>query len=106
MCVLNSLLYSNLAKINTIYNHHFVERSIDEFVHVNMARWMGYGKEFQDMKINIHISGRHGAKEEKYISHLKIDFNTYSILQIIFWGPDSQTNLTKHLALVLDIHKY
>ena len=34
-----------------------VERSIDEFeYHVNMARWMGYGKEFQDMKINIHIS--------------------------------------------------
>ena len=40
-----------------------VERSIDEFeYHVNMARWMGYGKEFQDMKINIHISGRHGAE--------------------------------------------
>lgn len=38
-----------------------VERSIEEFeYHANMARWMGYGKSFQDFKINVHISGRLG----------------------------------------------
>ena len=25
-----------------------------------MARWMGYGQQFQDFKINVHIGGRHG----------------------------------------------
>ena len=40
-----------------------VERSLDEFeYHANMARWMGYGQEFMDMKLNIHISGRQGAE--------------------------------------------
>ncbi len=27
-----------------------------------MARWMGYGQKFQDMKINVHISGRKGPQ--------------------------------------------
>jgi UV DNA damage repair endonuclease len=39
-----------------------VERSIEEFeYHADMARWMGYGRTFQDFKINIHISGKRGA---------------------------------------------
>ena len=38
-----------------------VQRSIEEFeYHVSMARWMGYGREFQDFKCNVHISGRKG----------------------------------------------
>ena len=38
-----------------------VNRSIEEFeYHADMARWMGYGKEFQDMKINVHIAGKRG----------------------------------------------
>jgi UV DNA damage repair endonuclease len=38
-----------------------VNRSIEEFeYHADMARWMGYGREFQDFKINVHISGRKG----------------------------------------------
>jgi UV DNA damage repair endonuclease len=44
-------------------NDNIVERSIEEFeYHADMARWMGYGKEFQDFKINVHISGRKGAQ--------------------------------------------
>lgn len=40
-----------------------VERSIEEFeYHADMARMMGYGKTFQDFKINVHISGRRGAQ--------------------------------------------
>jgi len=38
-----------------------VNRSIEEFeYHADMARWMGYGKTFQDFKINVHIAGRRG----------------------------------------------
>ena len=42
---------------------NIVARSIEEFeYHVDMARWMGYGREFQDIKINVHISGKRGAQ--------------------------------------------
>ena len=39
-----------------------VERSIEEFeYHADLARWMGFGKSFQDgCKINVHISGKQG----------------------------------------------
>ena len=40
-----------------------VNKSITEFeYHCDMARWMGYGKTFQDIKINVHISGRKGPQ--------------------------------------------
>jgi len=40
-----------------------VNKSIEEFeYHVDMARMMGYGKTFQDIKINVHISGRKGPQ--------------------------------------------
>jgi len=40
-----------------------LNNSIEEFeYHVDMARWMGYGKQFQDIKINVHISGRKGPQ--------------------------------------------
>lgn len=44
-------------------NPDVVERSIEEFeYHATMAAWMGYGQRFQDMKINVHISGRQGPE--------------------------------------------
>lgn len=40
-----------------------VNKSIEEFeYHADMARFMGYGKQFQDIKINVHISGRKGPQ--------------------------------------------
>jgi UV DNA damage repair endonuclease len=43
-------------------SEEIVNRSIEEFeYHADMARWMGYGKSFQDFKINVHISGKAGA---------------------------------------------
>jgi UV DNA damage repair endonuclease len=40
-----------------------VNKSIEEFeYHADMARWMGFGRNFQDFKINIHISGRRGSQ--------------------------------------------
>ena len=40
-----------------------VNNSIREFeYHADMAKWMGYGKSFQDFKINVHIAGRQGPE--------------------------------------------
>jgi UV DNA damage endonuclease len=40
-----------------------VERSIEEFeYHTDVIRWMGYGRQFQDFKCNVHISGRRGPQ--------------------------------------------
>jgi len=42
-------------------NPDIVDRSVDEFeYHINMARWMGYGQQWQDFKCNVHVSGRQG----------------------------------------------
>lgn len=44
-------------------NPGIVDRSIEEFeYHADMARWMGFGAEWQDFKINVHISGRQGPE--------------------------------------------
>tara|TARA_B100000902_G_scaffold34893_1_gene41994 strand:- start:75789 stop:76841 length:1053 start_codon:yes stop_codon:yes gene_type:complete len=87
-----------------------VERSLDEFeYHANMARWMGYGKEFMDMKINIHISGRQGA--QGIINILpKLSPEARNTIAIendeMCHGLDESLKLEKHLALVLDIHHH
>ena len=40
-----------------------VNKSIEEFeYHCDMARMMNYGQKFQDIKINVHISGRKGPQ--------------------------------------------
>ena len=87
-----------------------VDRSIDEFeYHVNMARWMGYGKEFQDFKCNIHISGRKGA--QGIIDVLpKLSPEARNIMTIendeMCHGLDESLKLVDHVALVLDIHHH
>ena len=87
-----------------------VNRSIEEFeYHVDMARWMGYGKSFQDFKINVHISGRRGpagiidalsrlTPEARNCITIENDENA--------WGIESSLELQKHCALVLDIHHH
>ena len=87
-----------------------VERSIDEFeYHVNMARWMGYGKEFLDFKCNVHISGRQGA--QGIIDILpKLSPEARNIMTIendeMCHGLDESLKLVDHVALVLDIHHH
>ena len=87
-----------------------VERSIDEFeYHVNMARWMGYGQQWQDMKINVHISGRQGADGLiKVLPKLSPEaLNTITIENDeMCWGLDESLKLKDHIALVLDIHHH
>ena len=87
-----------------------VNKSIEEFeYHVDMARWMGYGKKFQDIKINVHISGRQGPDGiKRVIPRLSPEArNTITIEnEEMSWGLDSTLELANDLALVLDIHHH
>ena len=87
------------------------KRSIEEFeYHVDMARWMGFGKSFQDgCKINVHISGRRGP--QGIIDALpKLSPEARNLITIendeMGWGLDASLELEKHLALVMDIHHH
>jgi len=91
-------------------NPGIVERSIAEFeYHADMVRWMGYGQQFQDFKINVHISGKRGpggirdalkqlSPEARNSITIENDENS--------WGIDSSLELAKDCALVLDIHHH
>lgn len=87
-----------------------VERSIEEFeYHVDMARMMGFGQEFMDMKINVHISGKQGAEGIiKVLPKLSPEaLNTITIENDeMCWGLDESLKLKEHVALVLDIHHH
>ena len=91
-------------------NNDVVERSIDEFeYHANMARWMGYGKEFMDMKLNVHISGRKGYQGIiDVLPRLSPEArNTLAIENDeMCHGLDASLMLKDHVALVLDIHHH
>ncbi len=91
-------------------NPDIVNRSIEEFeYHVDMARWMGYGKKFQDYKINVHISGRAGPAGIKS-ALLRLSPEARNCITIendeISWGIDASLELVNDLALVLDIHHH
>ena len=91
-------------------NDGIVERSIEEFeYHTDMARWMGYGKKFQDFKCNVHISGRRGPQGIKDVLP-RLSPEARNILTIendeISWGIDDSIELMDHCALVLDIHHH
>jgi UV DNA damage endonuclease len=87
-----------------------VDRSIEEFeYHADMARWMGYGKSFQDFKINVHIAGRQGPEGiKRVIPRLSTEArNTLTIENDeMSWGLNSSLELVDHCALVLDIHHH
>jgi UV DNA damage repair endonuclease len=91
-------------------NEGIVNRSIEEFeYHADMVRWMGYGRTFQDFKINVHISGKRGpagikdalkrlSPEARNSITIENDENA--------WGIDSSLELAEDCALVLDIHHH
>jgi UV DNA damage endonuclease len=87
-----------------------VDRSIEEFeYHADMARWMGYGKTFQDFKINVHIAGRKGPQGIRdALSRMTPEArNTLTIENDeITWGIEHSLELVKDCALVLDIHHH
>jgi UV damage endonuclease UvdE len=91
-------------------NPGIVERSIEEFeYHADMARWMGYGRKFQDFKINVHISGKQGpAGIKAALKRLSPEARNCITIENdeISWGLNASLELEKDLALVLDIHHH
>jgi UV damage endonuclease UvdE len=87
-----------------------VINSIREFeYHADMARWMGYGQKFQDMKINVHISGRQGPDGIRK-AYKKLSDEARNCLTIeneeISHGLDTCLELSDLVPIVLDIHHH
>ena len=91
-------------------NPGIVDRSIEEFeYHADMARWMGYGKQFQDFKINVHISGKQGpAGIRSAYSRLSPEARNCITIENEenAWGLNDCLELTDTLPIVLDIHHH
>jgi UV DNA damage repair endonuclease len=87
-----------------------VERSIEEFeYHADMARYMGYGKSFQDLKINVHISGRQGPEGiRKAYARLSTEAKNCITIENeeISWGLDDCLSISDVVPIVLDIHHH
>jgi UV DNA damage repair endonuclease len=87
-----------------------VNRSIEEFeYHADMVRWMGFGKTFQDFKINVHIAGRRGPDGIRAVL-LRLTPEARNCITIendeMTWGIEHSLELAKDCALVLDIHHH
>ena len=87
-----------------------INKSIEEFeYHVDMARFMGYGKTFQDMKINVHISGRQGPEGIRK-AYKKLSQEARNCITIeneeISYGLDDCLELADIVPIVLDIHHH
>lgn len=91
-------------------NGDIVRRSIEEFeYHVDMARWMGYGKSFQDFKINVHISGRAGPQgiRDTYKKLTPEARNTITLEnEENSWGLLDCLSLNDIIPTVMDIHHH
>ena len=91
-------------------NPGIVENSIREFeYHVDLIRYMGFGREFQDFKCNVHIGGKLGPDGIKAaLKKLSREArNTLTIENAEFtWGLQHSLELVDHCALVLDIHHH
>ena len=87
-----------------------VERSIEEFeYHADMARYMGYGKSFQDLKINVHISGRQGPEGiRKAYARLSPEARNCITIENeeISWGLNDCLSISDLVPIVLDIHHH
>ncbi len=91
-------------------NPGIVQRSIEEFeYHADMARYMGYGKQFQDLKINVHISGKQGPEGIRR-AYNKLSPEARNCITIEneenSWGLNDCLSLTDTLPIVLDIHHH
>jgi UV DNA damage endonuclease len=91
-------------------NPGIVERSIQEFeYHADMARWMGYGKTFQDFKINVHISGKRGPQGLRD-AYSRLSPEARSCITIEneenSWGLDDCLTISDTVPVVLDVHHY
>lgn len=91
-------------------NPGIVNNSIDEFeYHADMARMMGYGKTFQDFKINVHISGKRGPEGIR-AAYKRLSTEARNCITIEneenAWGLDDSLELADLLPIVLDVHHH
>jgi len=91
-------------------NPGIVDRSIDEFeYHATMAAWMGFGRSFQDLKINVHISGRQGPEGIRR-AYTRLSQEARNCITIEneenSWGLNDCLDLGDILPIVLDIHHH
>jgi len=89
-------------------NPGIVERSIEEFeYHTDMARWMGYGNQFQDYKINVHISGKLGPEGIR-AAYKRLSPEARNCITIEneenAWGLNDCLSISDIVPIVLDIH--
>lgn len=91
-------------------NPEIVENSITEFeYHADLIRYMGFGRQFQDFKCNVHIGGKQGPDGIKRVmSRLSPEArNSLTIENAEFtWGLPASLELVDTCALVLDIHHH
>lgn len=91
-------------------SQNIIEASIEEFeYHADMARWMGYGKSFQDFKINVHISGKQGPDgiRASYKRLSQVAQNCITIEnEENAWGLEDALQLGDILPIVLDVHHH
>jgi UV DNA damage repair endonuclease len=91
-------------------NPGIVNRSIEEFeYHADMARYMGYGKSFQDFKINVHISGKQGPAGIR-AAYQRLTPEARNCITIEneenAWGLDDCITISDLVPIVLDIHHH
>ena len=91
-------------------NPGIVERSIEEFeYHADMVRWMGYGKTFQDFKINVHISGKLGPEGIR-AAYKQLTPEARNCITIEneenAWGLNDCLSLSDIVPTVLDVHHH
>jgi UV DNA damage repair endonuclease len=91
-------------------NPGIVERSIEEFeYHADMARWMGYGKTFQDFKINVHISGKLGPDGIR-TAYQRLTPEARNCITIEneenAWGLNDCLDISDIVPIVLDVHHH
>jgi UV DNA damage repair endonuclease len=70
---------------------------------------MGFGRQFQDFKINVHIAGRRGPQGIRDVLP-RLSPEARNCLTIendeMSWGLDASLELGRDVALVLDIHHH
>lgn len=91
-------------------NPGIVENSIKEFeYHADMAKFMGYGKKFQDLKINVHISGSLGPDGIR-AAYQRLSPEARNCITIEneenSWGLDDCLSISDIIPIVLDVHHY
>jgi UV DNA damage repair endonuclease len=91
-------------------NPGIVERSIEEFeYHADMARYMGFGLSFQDLKINVHISGKQGPAGIRS-AYQRLSPEARNCITIEneenAWGLGDCIELCDLVPIVLDVHHH